>query len=127
MTFLLVDDSRPARNILRNSLVELNFCSGYNFMEAEKGEDALEMLKQYHVDLVLLDVNLSTEMTGFDVLREIRKIEKCKDVPVIMVTSETEKTRVIEALKRGANDYVSKPIDWKIFKEKLFKVLNIKK
>jgi two-component system chemotaxis response regulator CheY len=60
-----------------------------------------------------------------DVLKEIRKIEKCKLVPIIMVTSDTEKSHIIEVLKAGANDYVSKPIDWKLFKEKLVKILGI--
>ena len=124
MTFLLVDDSRPARNILRNSLPELNICRSYNFLDAENGEDALKLIQEHPVDFVLLDWNLNKEMTGLDVLKEIRKIEKCKQVPVVMVTSEYEKTRVIESLKCGANDYVLKPIDWKIFKEKVQKILN---
>jgi two-component system chemotaxis response regulator CheY len=125
MTILLVDDQRPARNILRNSLVDLKIFRGYNFLEAESYEDALEFAQEYPIDLVLLDLNLNTEKTGLDVLKEIRKIEKCKLIPIIMVTSDIAKPNIIEALKAGANDYVVKPIDWKVFKEKLVKILGI--
>jgi two-component system chemotaxis response regulator CheY len=125
MTILLVDDQRPARNILKNSLVDLKLFRGYNFLEAENYNEALELVQEYPVDLVLLDWNLGTEKTGLDILKEIRKIEKCKQVPIIMVTSEIAKSNIIEALKAGANDYVLKPIDWKVFKEKLVKILNI--
>jgi two-component system chemotaxis response regulator CheY len=125
MTILLVDDQRPARNILKNSLVDLKLFRGYNFLEAENFNEALELAQEYPVDLVLLDWNLGSEKTGLDILKEIRKIEKCKQVPIIMVTSEIAKSNIIEALKAGANDYVLKPIDWKVFREKLIKILNI--
>jgi two-component system chemotaxis response regulator CheY len=125
MTILLVDDQRPARNILKNSLVDLKLFRGYNFLEAENYEESLKLAQEYPVDLVLLDWNLGSEKTGLDILKEIRKIEKCKQVPIIMVTSEIAKSNIIEALKAGANDYVLKPIDWKLFKEKLVKILNI--
>ena len=123
MNFLLVDDSRPARNILKNALPELNICRSYNFLEAENGEGALKLIGEHPIDFIFLDWNLNKEMTGLDVLKEIRKIEKCKTVPIIMVTSETEKTHVIESLKSGANDYIAKPIDHKIFREKVTKAL----
>jgi two-component system chemotaxis response regulator CheY len=125
MTILLVDDQRPARNILKNSLADLKLFRGYNFLEAENYEESLKLVQEYPVDLVLLDWNLNSEKTGLDILKEIRKIEKCKQVPIIMVTSEIAKSNIIEALKAGANDYVLKPIDWKVFREKLIKILNI--
>ena len=123
MTFLLVDDQRPARNILRNSMPELGISRSYNFLEAENGEDALKLIQEHPVDFVFLDWNLNKETTGLDVLKEIRKIEKCKNVPVVMVSSDNDKTKVIEALKCGANDYVIKPIDWKVLREKVQKIL----
>ena len=125
MTILLVDDQQISRNILKNSLIDLKIFRGYNFLEAEKHEAALELAKKYPVDLALLDWNLNSEKTGLDTLKEIRKIEKCKQIPIIMVTSEIAKPNIIEALKCGATDYVAKPIDWKVFKEKLVKIFAV--
>jgi two-component system chemotaxis response regulator CheY len=80
-------------------------------------------LKTRHVDFVLLDWNLSTAMTGLDVLKEIRNSEKLKKLPVVMITGESDKQNVIGSIKSGANDFVIKPIDKKLFSEKILKVI----
>jgi len=93
-----------------------------SFIEADNGEIALDMLEVNHIDFVFLDWNLSSKMTGLDVLKLIRRKEKFKKLPVIMVSSESAKPNVIEALKCGANDFTVKPIDKKIFTEKVLKI-----
>ena len=126
MKVLLVDDSRPARQFIKNTLSEINIgqaYDSYDFVEVETGEAALNMIQTRRIDIVFLDWNMNTEMTGLDVLKEIRKIEKFKNLPIIMVTSDGDKSRVIESLKYGANDYFVKPIDLKIFKEKISKII----
>jgi two-component system chemotaxis response regulator CheY len=62
------------------------------------------------------------ELSGIDFLRQVRTIDKYKDLPIIMVTSESAKYNVIEALKSGATDYIIKPVNEKIFTEKLSKI-----
>jgi two-component system chemotaxis response regulator CheY len=89
----------------------------HDIVEAENDEDTFEVLKTRGVDFILLDWNLSTKMTGLDILKTIRKTDKYKNVPIIMVTSESDKCNVIEALKCGANGFVVKPIDKKSFEE----------
>ena len=124
MYFLLVEDSRNARNLLKTYLSEIDVGrSRREYVDADSGETALIKLRSQRIDFVLLDWNLSTSMTGLDLLKEIRKDEKLKDLPVIMVTSESDKISVVEAMKHGANDFVVKPIDEKSFKEKVLKVL----
>ena len=122
MMFLLVEDSRTTRNLIKNYVGEMDLGRKADFMEAENGETALEILEENHIDFVFLDWNLSSKMTGLDVLKEIRKKEKFKNLPIVMVTSDSEKPNVIEAMKCGANDFTVKPIDKKAFSEKVLKI-----
>ncbi|MCL1958556.1 MAG: response regulator [Spirochaetes bacterium] len=123
MEFLVVDDSRPTRNLIKNYVSEIKIGEPCYFLEAEDGENALKLLKTRHVDFVLLDWNLSTTMTGLDVLKIIRSSDKLKKLPVIMITGESDKQNVIESIKSGANDFAIKPIDKKLFAEKILKAI----
>jgi two-component system chemotaxis response regulator CheY len=76
--------------------------------EAADGQQAIEMVSDSDYDLVLLDWNMP-KVAGIDALKKIR--QDGNKVPVIMVTTESEKTRMITALKAGANNYVIKPFD----------------
>jgi two-component system chemotaxis response regulator CheY len=118
-TVLVVDDSRIMRNIVKNTFMELKIpCQ---FLEAGNGREALQMLEIQPVHLVLLDWNMP-ELLGIDFLKQVRAMDRYKDLPIIMVTSESAKYNVIEALKSGATDYIIKPINEKIFTEKLSKI-----
>ena len=118
-TVLVVDDSRIMRNIVKNTFSELKIpCQ---FLEAGNGKEALQMLMGNTVHLVLLDWNMP-ELSGIDFLKQVRSMEMYKELPIIMVTSESAKYNVIEALKAGATDYIIKPVNEKIFMEKLSKV-----
>ena len=127
MIILIVEDSRPTRNLLKSYVTEILPTHHKIFLEAESGEIALQMVQNEHLDLVFLDWNLSDKITGLDVLKKIRETEKFKQIPIIMVSVESDKTNVIEALKHGLNDFVAKPIDKKSFTEKLLKALNLPK
>ena len=127
MTFLIVEDSRPTRNLIKNYINEIKLDKNCVFIEAEDGEGALDILKTKYVDFVLLDWHLSTEITGLDILKKIRSTIGWKNMPVIMITGDSDKMNVIEAIKNGANDFASKPIDKKSFCEKVIKAMsNIK-
>lgn len=118
-TILVVDDSRIMRNIVKNTFTTLNIpCE---FVEASNGKEALFRLQEHKVDLILLDWNMP-ELSGIDFLKKVREMEQHKDLPIVMVTSEAAKYSVIEALKNGATDYIIKPVNEKIFKEKLQKI-----
>jgi two-component system chemotaxis response regulator CheY len=125
MTFLIVEDSRPTRNLIKNYIsAGIKTDNKYVFIEAEDGEGALDILKTKYVDFVLLDWHLSTEITGLDILKKIRSTVGLKNMPVIMITCDSDKTNVIEAIKNGANDFASKPIDPKSFCEKVIKAMS---
>lgn len=117
---LIVDDSAPMRHLVKQTLEELYF---KNFFEAENGEEALSILREQPIDLVLLDWQMP-KMTGISLLREIRGDEKLKTVPVVMITSEASKSNIIEAAKEGVTGYVLKPFDSFLLGEKIEKVLS---
>ncbi len=121
LTVLIVDDSRIMRNTVKGMFTDMHLqCT---FVEASDGEAALEQLSMCKVDLVLLDWNMP-KLSGIDFLKKVRAMDNYKNLPIVMVTSESAKYNVIEALKSGATDYLTKPVNSGIFKEKLSKILN---
>ena len=116
---LVVDDSRIMRNIVKNTFSELKIPC--NFLEAENGQKAYQLLEANKVSLVLLDWNMP-EMNGIEFLKKVRSMPNYKDLPIIMVTSESAKYNVVEALQNGATDYIVKPVREKVFMEKLLEI-----
>jgi len=115
-TILVVDDSRIMRNIVKNTFSELNIPCQY--LEAPDGKQALQLLETNTVNLIFLDWNMP-EMDGLEFLKRVRSMPNYKDLPIIMVTSEAAKYHVVEALQQGATDYIVKPVNERVFREKL--------
>lgn len=105
---MLVDDSTSIRSILKSALVGGN----YEVMEADQGKNALEKLKNdpSNIDLFLLDVNMPV-MDGITLVKELRKTEKYKATPILMLTTETKEERKQEGKIAGANGWIIKPCD----------------
>jgi len=123
MEFLVVDDSQPARNLIKTYVAEIKLGEPAYFLEAKSAEEALNLIKTRRVDFILLDWNLSTA-TGLDVLKFVRSTDPYKKLPVIMISGESDKQNVVNSIKNGANDFATKPIDKKSFSEKVLKVLH---
>ncbi|MCL2442951.1 MAG: response regulator [Treponema sp.] len=119
VTIMIVDDSRIMRNTVKGVFSGVDTVC--NFIEAKDGEEALALLETQTVDLILLDWNMP-RLSGIDFLKQIRAMDQYRDLPIIMVTSEAAKFNVIEALKHGATDYITKPIKLDLFKQKLAKL-----
>ena len=116
MKIMIVDDSNTMRRILRTQLEGMGITS---VVEASNGEEALGVLESnMPVDMVMLDWNMPI-MDGLTFLKAMRKNEAYKQVKVVMCTSESEKGRVVEALREGANNYIVKPFTPETVKEKL--------
>ncbi len=113
MKILLVDDSRTIRNIQKNILAKLEH---KEIDEAADGVEALVKLDEFSPDLILLDWNMPN-MDGYTFLQTIRK--NGVKTPVIMCTTEAEKTRVVQAIQAGANNYVVKPFSTETMAEKI--------
>jgi len=116
--FLVVDDFSTMRRIVKNLLKELGFV---NAQEAEDGAVALRMLRSTPYDFVVSDWNMPN-MSGIELLREIRADEKLKHLPVLMVTAEAKRENIIEAAQAGASGYVVKPFTAVTLDEKLKKI-----
>ena len=119
-TVLVVDDSRIMRNIIKNIFSDLNIPS--QFLEAENGKKAFQLLEANKVNIIFLDWNMP-EMDGMEFLKKVRAMPDYKDLPIIMVTSESAKYNVVEALQNGATDYIVKPIREKVFKDKISEII----
>lgn len=103
MKILLVDDSRTMRNIQKGILGQLGY---EDVEEAADGLDALSKAGTCNPDLLLVDWNMP-KMDGLAFVKEYRA--QGHRQPIIMVTTEAEKVRVVEAIKAGVNNYVVKP------------------
>ncbi len=106
---LIVDDNEMNRDMLSRRLER----QGYAVGTAVDGKQALERIEREPWDLVLLDVTMPG-LSGLDVLREIRNQKGPTELPVIMVTARQESPDIVRALEQGANDYVTKPIDFAV-------------
>lgn len=118
MKFLVVDDFSTMRRIVRNLLKELGF---NNVDEAEDGVVALQKLRSGKYDFVVSDWNMPN-MTGLDLLKNIRADANLKHIPVLMVTAEAKKENIIAAAQAGASGYVVKPFTAATLEEKLNKI-----
>lgn len=103
---LTVDDSRVMRRIIADAIESL----GYEPLAAENGKEALDRLDERgdEVALILLDWNMPV-MNGYDALKAMKADPRFCDIPVMMVTTESERSNVIAAIQAGASHYLSKP------------------
>jgi two-component system, chemotaxis family, chemotaxis protein CheY len=120
---LVVDDFATMRKVIRNLLKQ----SGYeNVTEAEDGVSAMSVLKSTKIDFVISDWNMPN-MTGIELLRAVRSDNELAAMPFLMVTAESLKANVVEAVKAGVSNYIVKPFTAEVLGEKIDKILeNIK-
>ena len=118
LKILVVDDFSATRTIVINYLSKLGY---KNTVEAEDGFSALARLKSALFDLVVTDWSMS-DMSGLDLLKQIREDSNLKHLPVLMVTSEDLQGNIVTAIKAGLNDYIVRPFEEHTFKQKLEKI-----
>ncbi len=115
MRALVIDDSRAVRSIIREILKGF----GFDVVEAANGREALDRLREMdHADLALVDWNMP-EMNGLEFVRAVRAESIYDDMPMMMVTTESDMTNMILALESGANEYVMKPFTRDVLREKI--------
>ena len=106
-TVLIVDDSRTSRKILRNLLEE----NGFTVVgDAENGEIGYLKYKELRPDIVTMDITMPS-MDGIESLSLIKR--ENADAKVVMITAAGQKEKMVEALKRGADEFITKPFDQK--------------
>ena len=112
---LVVDDSAVMRQIIKKNLKELGFS---DLSEAEDGAAGLKKAGEEPVDLIVSDWNMPN-MTGLEFLKAVRVDDKLKGINFIMVTSEADKEKIMEAVQAGVNQYIVKPFNAMQLEEKI--------
>ncbi len=120
MRVMIVDDFATMRRIVKNILTQLGF---KNFVEADDGSVAWDMLQKDPVDFIVSDWNMP-KMTGIELLKKVRADEKLKDIPFLMVTAEAQKENIVEAVKAQVSNYIVKPFTPETLQEKIDKIFN---
>ena len=112
MKILIVDDFATMRKVI-----------GYqDFTEAEDGISALKVLRSKEIDFIISDWNMPN-MTGIDLLRAVRADSQISSLPFLMVTAESLKENVMEAVKAGVSNYIVKPFTAEVLNEKIEKII----
>ncbi len=101
---LVVEDDRSIQSLISYKLKN----SGFEVIIAGNGAEGLELLKQTPVDLILADLMMPV-MSGKEFLVAVKKDDKTRDIPVVILTAKTLENEVIEGLSLGADDYIKKP------------------
>lgn len=118
MKILCVDDFATMRRIIKNIFNQIGFD---NVEEAENGAEAYEKVKDGSFKFVVTDWNMPV-LDGLGLLKKVRNDPKIKDLPILMVTAEAEKEKVVQAIQAGVNNYIVKPFTAETLKEKMDKI-----
>ena len=116
---LIADDYSTGRRLIKDSLQQI----GFSCLEAENGNQAIALIQQSTLDLVIADSNMP-EKNGIELLKEIRTDDNMKDLPVVLTLLEPFEDLISDAMKLGMNDYLIKPFDVFTLSKTLDKVIN---
>lgn len=121
MSVLLVDDSQTIRQIIVNELINIGFRLS-KIQETSDGQLALSRLKQSSFDLIISDFHMP-KINGLELLIKVKEDERLKNIPFLMVTSETDKEKEEEAFQSGADQYITKPFSGKFLEKTIIQLL----
>src|ERR1700676_2073877 len=118
---LIIDDSSVMRKIVERWLVQAGVELAQVY-QAGNGAEALAVLRETQVDLILCDINMPV-MDGLEFIKQLPGVANAKSVPVVMITTEGSESHVVEALSHGARGYIRKPFTPEQVKEHVVPVL----
>lgn len=120
---LIVDDSHTMLRILRKFFQTHGF---HNILEAKGGIEALEIIRgESRVQLIVSDLNMP-RMNGLELLASVKKDDRIKDIPFVMLTVEAIQKTMNKAIAMGVDSYIVKPVTEKIFMDEIFRVIRQK-
>jgi CheY-like chemotaxis protein len=111
-TILVVDDSPVVVEAVRDALIK----DGYSVLAAADGIEALDIVKQNHVDLILLDIDMP-RMNGYQLCKLLKRDKKFREIPVVMLTAKSSDADRMWGVKAGTDEYLTKPFNYAKVKE----------
>jgi len=120
-SILIVDDSLPMRSIIKKTIKAAGFGKS-EFLEAANGKEALNLMKNNWVDMVLTDHNMPV-MNGLEFIRAVKADELLKTIPMVVISTEGNESRIKEFLDSGAVGYLAKPFAAEAFRDLIVKFL----
>ena len=120
---LIVDDSRSMRGVIKK-IISISGFKMDQCLEAGNGKEALEVLAGNWVDVIMSDVNMP-EMNGFELLEELKRDELLKNIPVVIITTESSEDRMEYAFSLGAKGFIKKPFLPEEVKKILHEVIGV--
>lgn len=123
LNLLVVDDSKTVRAVIIKTLNLSNIDIG-NIFEAQNGKEALEILKNNWVDLILTDINMP-EMNGLELIDQISKDEILNTIPIVIISTEGSQTRIEELKSKGVKGYLRKPFTPESLKKLIYEILGV--
>lgn len=120
-SILIVDDSLPMRSVIKRTLKASGYGNGDVF-EAANGGEAMELLQNNWVDLVLTDYNMPV-MDGLEFVKTMRKDDVSKDIPVVVISTEGNKSKIQEFMDFGAEGYITKPFTAEAIRDVIVNIL----
>jgi len=107
LTVMIVDDNEDIREMLRQMVENL----GYHVVEAENGQEAIEVARHRCPNLILMDLNMPV-MDGFTATRQLRQMVHVCSVPIVAVSANRREQSQADALAAGCNEYLTKPVNF---------------
>ena len=120
---MIVDDSRSMRAFVRR-VMDLSGFEVESCLNAGNGAEALALLKENQVDIILTDINMP-EMNGEDFVRQLEQQDKLRSIPVVVVSTDATENRIRRMLDLGAKGYVVKPFSPEVLRNELERVLGV--
>ena len=120
-SILIVDDSLPMRSVIKRTIKAAGYGNA-DLLEAANGQEAIDLLKNSWVDIVMTDYNMPV-MNGLELIKNIKKDEISKDIPVIVISTEGNESKIQEFMDSGAEGYITKPFTAEAIRDLIVNIL----
>lgn len=120
-SILIVDDSLPMRSVIKRTLKAAGYGNA-ELLEAANGKEALELLKNAWIDIIITDYNMPV-MNGFEFIKAVKENELAKDIPVVVISSESNRSRIQAFMDCGAAGYITKPFTAESIRDLIVSIL----
>jgi len=120
-SILIVDDSLPMRSVIKKTLKAAGYGNA-DLLEAANGQEAIDLLKNSWVDIILTDYNMPV-MNGLELIQTIKKNEISKNIPVVVISTEGNESKIQEFMDSGAAEYITKPFTAEAIRDLIVNIL----